>query len=122
MTAHINMRGQNKFATPPSVLCSILLFLIRIINQRVGRHNFFITCLCLSEAKGMVKNMQNSCTTKQIYISTSNLCVSCGEIIPEGRMICYNCEYQFDDQLILKNSEIKKIRQKNRICFNKFCY
>ena len=41
MTAHIIMRGRNKFATPPSVLCSILLFHIRIIKQRVEGHNIF---------------------------------------------------------------------------------
>ena len=35
MTAHITIRGRNKFATSPSVLCSVLLFLERIINQRV---------------------------------------------------------------------------------------
>ena len=23
-------------------------------------------------------------------------CVCCGAIIPEGRMICWSCEYQFD--------------------------
>ena len=41
MTAHITIRGRNKFATSPSVLCSVLLFLERIINQRVEGHNIF---------------------------------------------------------------------------------
>ena len=41
MTAHITIRGRNKFATPPSVLCNVLLFLERIINQRVEGHNIF---------------------------------------------------------------------------------
>ena len=41
MTAHITIRGRNKFATPPSVLCSVLLFLERIINQRGEGHNIF---------------------------------------------------------------------------------
>ena len=58
MTAHIIIRGRNKFATPPSVLCSVLLFHIRIINQRVEGHNIFSELVCvLSEAKGMVKIM-----------------------------------------------------------------
>lgn len=57
MTTHIIMRSRNSFATPP-VLCSILLFHIRIINQRVEGTTFFITCLCLSEAKGMTKIMK----------------------------------------------------------------
>ena len=38
---HITIRGRNKFATSPSVLCSVLLFLERIINQRVEGHNIF---------------------------------------------------------------------------------
>mgnify|MGYP000677136792 CR=1 FL=1 len=58
MTAHITIRGRNKFATSPSVLCSVLLFLERIINQRVEGHNIFTNLVCaLSEAKGMIKTM-----------------------------------------------------------------
>lgn len=41
MTAHIMIRGRNKFATPPSVLCSVLLFPTGIINQIVERYNIF---------------------------------------------------------------------------------
>jgi hypothetical protein len=56
MTAHIIMRGRNKFATPPTVLCSILLFHKKILKQKEeGHNNFFITCLCLerSERNGL---------------------------------------------------------------------
>ena len=41
MTAHITIRGRNKFATSPSVLCSVLLFPTGIINQIVERYNIF---------------------------------------------------------------------------------
>lgn len=60
MTAHINIRGRIKFATPP-VLCSVLLFHNNILNlKQEGRntfHHLFVPRLCLSEAKGMIKNM-----------------------------------------------------------------
>lgn len=41
MTAHINIRGRIKFATPPSVLCSVLLFHNNILNQKQEGHNTF---------------------------------------------------------------------------------
>ena len=55
MTAHIKIRGRNKFATPPLVLCSILLFHENIISQLEERcNNFFSLLVCaLSEEKGM---------------------------------------------------------------------
>ena len=31
-----------------------------------------------------------------------NKCVSCGEIIPEGRMVCPNCERAFIDNVELR--------------------
>ena len=37
MTAHIIMRGKNKFTTPPLALCSILLFHEKIISQKEER-------------------------------------------------------------------------------------
>ena len=58
ITAHIYMRGQIKFATRLPVLCSVLLFLIRIIKQRFEGHNSFSLLVCvLSEAKEMEKIM-----------------------------------------------------------------
>ncbi len=55
MTAHIIMRGRNKFATSPLVLCSVLLFREKIISQAEERCNIFITCLYLerSERNGL---------------------------------------------------------------------
>ncbi len=59
ITAHIYMRGQIKFATRLPVLCSVLLFLIRIIKQRFEGHNSFSLLVCvLSEAKEMEKTMK----------------------------------------------------------------
>jgi len=58
MTAHIIMRGQIKFTTRLPVLCSVLLFLIRIIKQRFEGHNSFSLLVCvLSEAKEMEEIM-----------------------------------------------------------------
>ena len=51
MTAHLIMRGRNKFAAPPLVLCSILLFHKGIITQMEERCNIFITCLCLERSE-----------------------------------------------------------------------
>jgi hypothetical protein len=31
-----------------------------------------------------------------------NRCISCGEIIPEGRMVCPNCENAFIDNVELR--------------------
>lgn len=60
MKAHISMRGRNKFATPPSVLCCVLLFHKTILNQKAkGRSNFSCLVCALSEAKGMGKSMNN---------------------------------------------------------------
>ena len=61
MTAHITMRGRNKFATPPLVLCSMLLFREKIISQTEERCNIFITCLCLerSERNGLNYEKEN---------------------------------------------------------------
>lgn len=28
----------------------------------------------------------------------ADICVCCGEPVPEGRMICWRCEHQFDGQ------------------------
>ena len=59
MMAHIIMRGRNKFATPSSVLCSILLFHKKILNQKTARCNIFSSLVCaLSEVKGMTKIMK----------------------------------------------------------------
>ncbi len=41
MTAHINIRGRIKFATPPSVLCSVLLFHNNILNLKEEGHKSF---------------------------------------------------------------------------------
>ena len=41
MTAHIIIRGRIKFATPPPVLCSVLLFHNNILNQKEERHKTF---------------------------------------------------------------------------------
>lgn len=59
MTAHIIIRGRNKFATPPSVLCSILLFHKKILKQKEERrNNFFITCLCLERSERNGENYE----------------------------------------------------------------
>ena len=31
-------------------------------------------------------------------VMSEDICVCCGEPVPEGRMICWNCEYQFDEE------------------------
>lgn len=58
MLERVTARGRNNFSTLPTAFCSVLLFHTRIINLKVEGHTlFFMTCLCLSEAKGMIKNM-----------------------------------------------------------------
>lgn len=45
-----------------------------------------------------------------------NTCVCCGEIIPEGRMVCPNCEnafidnveFRIDYNLIIPNKELQE--------------
>ena len=66
MTAHINMRGRNKFATPPLVLCSILLFHIDIISQMEERCNIFITCLCLERSERNGLKYENISEVKRV--------------------------------------------------------
>lgn len=43
---------------------------------------------------GMVKQAQERHLSPLIEAQTENRCVCCGEIIPEGRMTCNNCEYE----------------------------
>ena len=33
----------------------------------------------------------------KIRIMTADRCVMCGEIIPEGRQICWKCKYKVDN-------------------------
>jgi len=76
MTAHIIMRGQIKFATRLPVLCSVLLFLIRIIKQRFEGHNSFSLLVCvLSEAKEMEKIMKKMIKDYKGWILISNLII-----------------------------------------------
>ena len=32
-----------------------------------------------------------------IYLDKNNTCVSCGEIIPEGRQVCYACLHKIEE-------------------------
>mgnify|MGYP003416456191 CR=1 FL=1 len=43
-----------------------------------------------------------------------NRCISCGEVIPEGRQVCYSCEK--NKQFILQNDkkQLKNIEREKR--------
>ena len=42
-----------------------------------------------------------------------NRCVCCGEIIPEGRMICWNCEHNSDN----KYDTEEKVEEDSNVTF-----
>jgi len=48
-------------------------------------------------------------------IFTENLCICCGEIIPEGRQICPNCE-NVKRERIVRMSEIEKVIKALEFC------
>lgn len=39
-------------------------------------------------------------------------CVCCGEPVPEGRLICWKCEHQYDGIAVKKECEETKERKK----------
>ncbi len=41
---------------------------------------------------GELVQMQTEAENKRLLHVTENRCVCCGEIIPEGRMVCPTCE------------------------------
>ena len=50
--------------------------------------------------------------TKLRYIRQVDTCVCCGCPVPEGRMVCYNCE---KDTASLLEKNHKKAKFKNRV-------
>lgn len=56
------------------MLCSVLLFHSKIIEQKVARrNNFFIPCLCLDEVKGMMRIMKKTTITLVMIAFISKL-------------------------------------------------
>lgn len=41
-------------------------------------------------------------------ICMENRCIACGDIIPEGRMICINCERRSEELESESNRKVKK--------------
>ena len=110
------MRGRKKIATPPPVLCSVLLFHIRIIIQKVEGHNIFHNLVCaLSEAKGMKKYMNHfdiwrkrGVIFEQKYIERNN------EIVKKYICKTKGIPLQRKIKVIIKQS-LKRLNQKNGI-------
>ena len=44
-------------------------------------------------------------------------CVMCGEIIPEGRMVCLRCEHAASEQLKSGDGWLGKAQRRKVLCF-----
>ena len=36
-----------------------------------------------------------------------NTCVCCGEIIPEGRQVCWNCEHNYTEEKVEEDENVE---------------
>ena len=47
----------------------------------------------MKQGDGKVNNMKTETNGMRVM---EDICVCCGEPVPEGRMVCWKCEHQFD--------------------------
>ena len=49
---------------------------------------------CGNKELRKMETLEQEAEEKKIHITTVDRCVMCGEIIPEGRQICWKCKYK----------------------------
>ena len=77
---------------------------IKLTREEVGRLVAILDFYGLSDLNKDAIHLSHKIQYDiQLYRPNVNRCVCCGEIIPEGRQVCLNCERSpEDDPLIIK--------------------